>query len=263
MKAKLKIAAEATKLAQEIWASFPITARQVYALRGLFKLAFGNDATSLGIAIITAMHKAGIEGELSPTGKTVAELGEAIKRNRISTVKKSAEALGNFARTRINKYSDQIKEDATSEMIIQLFTSGFSSGASIAQALSYVQNGLVNYANRKVRNDKRHQRAQEGMSREDIFNFISNPKQISREIPHSVWDKVLDDLKKKPMLQDSQGQPRLYQYITGLLSGMSMSQIADQMGIHRRNIEVWMREPYRLKALQKVLEPLYEYMTGD
>jgi DNA-directed RNA polymerase specialized sigma24 family protein len=259
---RLKLAAEAREISRQIWASFPLQARRAYAVQQVMKIAFGDDYTSLGLAILKAMDNAGIDGSIAATGKKVSDLQLLIRKNRAGSLKKYADVLGKIAANSIKGMDEDAREEAFSHVIILLTSRGLDSGKTFEASMKYVQQVLKNKALDKIKGQGRRQEIQHEMSKDDIREFMGNPRLLKKEIPTSMWDKAMKAVLKAPELQIN-GEPRAYQYIQGVLNGLSKVEIAEQMGLAAPALEKWFKDPDRLDALGEIFEEAYFYLSSD
>lgn len=262
---RILLASEAQKISRQIWASFPLQARQVFAMEQLLKFAFGDDLTSLGLAILTAMDNAGIDGQISSTGKSVSDLQALIRKNQASKLKKYADVLGRIV---VNSpkglagISGEAREKAITHVIILLLSRGFDSGKNFTSALAYVQEALKNRALNNIRDRGRQKELQQGMTKSDIEKFMGDARSLKREVPKKMWDTAMQKVLKDPDLQE-EGEPRAFQYIQGQIQGLTESQIAEQMGMSQQALRKWYLNPDRLHTLGKIFEEAYLYLTSE
>lgn len=262
---RLLLASEAQALSRQIWASFPLQARQVFALEQFFKFAFGDDLTSLGIAILKAMDDAGIDGQVANTGKTVSELQVFIRKNQASKLKKYADALGRIvvnSRNGLAGISGDAREEAITHAIVLLHHRGFGPGESFASALSYVQKMLKNKALDKLTSQGRRDKHHQNMTPTETQKFMGDPRSLQREIPKKMWDEAMKEVERDPELQEK-GQPRALQFIKGRLMGLSEAEIAEQMEMSVPALRKWFYNLDRLHTLAGIFEEAYLYLTSD
>lgn len=259
---RLMLAAEATKISRQIWASFPIQVRCAFAMQQVLKLAFGDDVTSLGIAILKAMDNAGIDGRISSTDKTVSELQVPIRKNMLGAIKKYADTLGRIAAGSMKGMPEEAREAAIGHVIILLASRGLSTGSTFQAAMEYVQKSLKHKAIDTIKSRSRRTRIQQGMSNDDVQKFMGDPKMLKREIPVSMWNKAMEAVKKAPELQEN-GEPRVFQYIQGVVHGLNKTEIAEQLGLSSPALEKWFRHPDRLDTLGEIFEEAYLYLMSE
>lgn len=262
---RLLLASEAQKLSRQIWASFPLQARQVFAFEQFLKFAFGDDLTSLGVAILKAMSDAGIDGQISNTGKTVGDLQLLIRKNQASKLKKYADVLGRLV---VNSpkglagISGEAREKAITHAIILLLSRGFGPGETFPSALVYVQTILKNKGLDIIRNEGRHQKHHENMTPSETQKFMGDPRSLKREIPKKMWDDAMKKVERDPDLQEN-GEPRAFQYIQGRVKGLTEGEISEQMGMSLQALRKWFYNLDRLHVMSGIFEEAYLYLTSE
>jgi hypothetical protein len=259
---RLKIASQAEMLSRQIWASFPIQARRVFALQQILKLAFGDDLTSLGIAALRAMDASGVDGPIARTGKTVGELSQLIRSNQASKLKTYADVLGRILTTSIKGLDDSVREEAITHAILTLSQGrAFTPGGSIASAVSMVQTMLKNKALNVIRSQRGHMKREQGMASDDYSHFMADPRALKHEVSSSDWEVAMKELKAHPLLQNK-GFPLAYLYIQHQLRKEPLESLAEQMGYSggAGAMSKWYKEPSRRKVIREILAPLYEQL---
>lgn len=256
------LAGQATQISRQIWASFPIQARRAFAMHQVLKLAMGDDVTSLGLALLKALDNAGIDGPISTTGKTVQDLQIPIRKNMLGTIKKYADVLGRIVASPLKSMPAEARDSALSAVTIFLLSRGLNPGSTFAAALDFVQKSLRNKAIDAVRSQKRYLKLQQGMTDDDVRRFMGNPQTLKQEIPAPMWNKAMEAVKRAPELQED-GEPRVYQYIQGLVHGLNKVEIAEQLGLSSPALEKWFRHPDRLDTLGEIFEDAYLYLMRE
>ncbi len=258
---KSVIASSARDLSRRVFASLPFEARLAAVLPQIIKLAFGDDETTLGLSILYALDKANVTGEILSTGKTIQDLKPELQKGNLARLSKIADHLANIVlkKSKINRMSPQVRAQAIDDVILKLNEGVIQDGVSVAMAMTYISQAIYLAGSNSYKTEHYRGLKRIEITEEDVQFFMGHPSKL-HNIPHSVWNQVVHEVQRNPLFKDDKGQNRAVAWITGILDGLNMREIAAGMDLSPQYFMKWMSEGRRMKALQEALLPLLNYI---
>lgn len=255
---RTKLASEARKASRQIFASMPHEIRLATTLRFLSRLAYSTgDALTLGLMAIHAMARADVQGRLFET--PMEEVQALVKRRGGSALNKLGQSLGTLL---LKKGLQKYKNPAIQELVIQTVTDKLLSdnpikrGMDVPQVVNFLTKMIWMEASTISRSKEFQTKRDMSMTHEDVDEFMSNPRNWAR-LPGTDLKRILDKIKRDPLMKDDKGNPRMLQFISGLAQGLSVRSIAQSMGFHdHAPLLKWVRDKGRMDRVKDYLEPL-------
>lgn len=252
------LASEAKTLTRQIFASLPFTTRLGYAANLWVRFAFSDDATTLGLAMLYAYHRVGTPGDVDGEGGTIEKYGPALKRGLGGPLKGVAKDLGKrvigLSKT-FRKMPPEIQDEVLGKALEFLQKKGFNPQFSVGQTLTYMSKILNTQSmllmRSKVRRNKRH----DALTPEHILETLGDTGTLP---PRDVLNRIDRELLTNPAFQED-GQPRVRIWMDGIMSGKSMTEIADMVGIDPPGLRKWIQSPQRWQKIQNLLVPLLDH----
>ncbi len=252
------LASEARDLTRQIFASLPFTTKLGYAANLLVRLAFSDDATTLGVALLYAFNRAGTPGDVDGEGGTIDKYAPALKRGLVGPLKAPAKNLGSkaihLART-FKKTPPDIQDDALGKTLEFLQKKGFGPQFNVGQALTYVAKVLNTQALLLLRSRDRHEKGRDALTPEAILETIGDTGTLP---PRDLLNRIDRELKTNPLFL-ADGQPRVRVWMDGLMSGKTMIGISEMLGMDAKALKEWLHNPTRWRGIQRLLTPLLDH----
>lgn len=236
----------------------PHEIRLATTLRFLSRLAYSKgDALTLGLVAVHAMARADVQGRLFET--PMEEVQELVKKRSSSALNKLGQSLGTaLLKKGLQKYNnpnlqEQVIQSVTDKLLMD---NPIKRGMDVPQVVNFLSRMIWMEASTVSRSKEFQIKRDQSMTSEDVDEFMSNPRNWAR-LPGTDLKRVLDKIKRDPVMKDSEGNPRMYQFISGLAQGLSARAIAQSMGFHDHSpLLKWVRDKGRMDRVKDYLEPL-------